>query len=103
MHRVLLVADPGLVDAGYVAHAVRLLDGAGIDVSTFTEFGPNPDSDMAEKGRDAAARFDPGRDRRPWRRQLARLRESRQLPADERRDDGRLPRLRQGRASLSSR
>ena len=37
--------------------------------------------------------------RGPGRRQLARLRQGRQLPAHERRPDGRLPGLRQGRAA----
>jgi alcohol dehydrogenase len=59
MTRVLLVADPGLVGAGYVAQAVRLLDSASISADTFTEFGANPDSDMAEKGREHASRFKP--------------------------------------------
>jgi len=59
MRRVLLVADPGLAAAGHVAEAVRLLEGAAIEVNTFTEFGPNPDSDMAEKGRQHAAKFEP--------------------------------------------
>jgi alcohol dehydrogenase class IV len=59
MRRVLLVADPGLVAAGYVTQAVRLLEAASIDADTFTEFGPNPDSNMAETGRQHAATFEP--------------------------------------------
>ena len=59
MTRVLLVADPGLVDAGYVTQAVRLLESAAIDADAFTDFGPNPDSDMAEKGREYASRVKP--------------------------------------------
>jgi alcohol dehydrogenase len=59
MTRVLLVADPGLVGAGYVAQAVRLLESASIAAETFTDFGANPDSDMAEQGREHASRFKP--------------------------------------------
>ena len=59
MTRVLLVADPGLVGAGYVAQAVRLLETASIGTDTFSEFDANPDSDMAEKGREHASRFKP--------------------------------------------
>jgi alcohol dehydrogenase len=59
MHRTLLVADPGLVQAGYVAHALRLLENAGVEAATFTNFGQNPDSAMVEAGRAAAAAFRP--------------------------------------------
>lgn len=52
--RVLLVSDPGIVQAGYVAEAVQRLEAAEVDVVPFHEFGPNPDSEMIEAGRRAA-------------------------------------------------
>jgi len=53
--RTLLVADGGLVQAGYVAAAVRALDTAGIAAIAFHDFGQNPDSAMVEAGRAFAA------------------------------------------------
>jgi len=53
--RTLLVADAGVVQAGYVASAVRSLEAAGVDVTPFHDFGPNPDSAMVEVGRAFAA------------------------------------------------
>jgi alcohol dehydrogenase len=57
--RTLLVADAGLVDAGHVATARRLLEHADIAVVAFHEFGENPDSAMVETGRAYAAGFEP--------------------------------------------
>jgi len=53
--RTLLVADAGVVHAGYVAAAARSLEAAGVDVTPFHDFGPNPDSAMIEVGRAFAA------------------------------------------------
>ena len=53
--RALLVADAGLVQAGYVAAAVRALESAGITAIPFHDFGQNPDSAMVEAGRAFAA------------------------------------------------
>ncbi len=53
--RTLLVADTGMVGAGYVAEAAKLLAQAGIEVITFHEFAENPDSAMVEAGRAFAA------------------------------------------------
>jgi len=53
--RTLLVADAGLVKAGHLAHAHASLEAAGIDAIEFSDFGPNPDSDMLEAGRSHAA------------------------------------------------
>jgi alcohol dehydrogenase len=58
-HRTLLVADPGIIDAGHPARAMRLLDLAGIEATLFTDFGANPDSAMVEAGRAFAASFQP--------------------------------------------
>jgi alcohol dehydrogenase len=49
--RSLLVADTGLVQAGHVGEAARLLEAAGIETTPFHDFGPNPDSAMVEAGR----------------------------------------------------
>ena len=57
--RTLLVADPGILDAGHPARAMRLLATAGIEATLFTDFGANPDSAMVEAGRACAAPFKP--------------------------------------------
>ncbi len=57
--RTLLVADKGLVAAGHVETALRLLEHAGIAVTAFHDFGENPDSAMIETGRVFAAGFEP--------------------------------------------
>jgi alcohol dehydrogenase len=49
--RVLLVADPGLVQAGHVATIRRSLEAASIAVLPYHDFGENPDSAMVEAGR----------------------------------------------------
>ncbi len=54
--RVLIVADKGIVAAGFPARASRLLEAAGIAASIFDGFGPNPDTVMVEAGRALAAR-----------------------------------------------
>jgi alcohol dehydrogenase len=53
--RTLFVADPGMVAAGYVDAATKLLTKAGIEVITFHEFAENPTSAMVEAGRAAAS------------------------------------------------
>jgi alcohol dehydrogenase class IV len=53
--RTLLVADPGLVSAGHVDRATRVLADAGIEVAGFHGFDANPDSRMVEAGRVVAA------------------------------------------------
>src|ERR1700704_617106 len=49
--RTLLVADCGLVEAGHVGHASRLLAEAGIEAIAFHDFAANPDSSVIEVGR----------------------------------------------------
>jgi alcohol dehydrogenase len=51
----LLVADPGIVAAGYAARAAESLQAAGVAVTGFHDFDANPDSRMVEAGRAAAA------------------------------------------------
>lgn len=53
--RTLLVADRGLVVAGHVAHALKFLRNAGVEVFTFHDFDSNPDTAMIEAGRSTAA------------------------------------------------
>jgi alcohol dehydrogenase len=53
--RSLLVADRGLAEAGHVARAVKLLEGAGVVVVPFQDFGSNPDAAAVERGRVFAA------------------------------------------------
>ena len=53
--RTLLVADAGVVQAGYVAAAADALASSGIEATPFHDFGQNPDSAMVEHGRVFAA------------------------------------------------
>jgi len=53
--RPLLVADQGVLAAGYVGQALDLLAEAGIQATPFHDFAPNPDTDMIEAGRAFAA------------------------------------------------
>jgi alcohol dehydrogenase len=53
--RTLLVADQGVRAAGYVEHAVKLLEDAGTAVFPFHDFSANPDSSQVEQGRAFAA------------------------------------------------
>ncbi|MBZ5627207.1 MAG: iron-containing alcohol dehydrogenase, partial [Acidobacteriia bacterium] len=53
--RCLLVADPGLEQAGYAKEAQRALKARRIEVFTFSEFAPSPNSSMIEAGRSFAA------------------------------------------------
>ncbi len=48
--RTLLVADRGLVDAGYVAAATQSLTKAGVATVPFHDFGHDPDSEMVARG-----------------------------------------------------
>lgn len=49
-HHTLLVADRGLVTAGYVEQATNLLRATEIEVVTFHDFEVNPDTRMIERG-----------------------------------------------------
>lgn len=55
MSRVLIVADRGIVDAGFVKRARLALEASGLVVSCFHDFGSNPDTTMVEAGRARAA------------------------------------------------
>ena len=49
-HRVLLVADRGVLKAGHVATITHALEDARIEVLPYHDFGENPDSVMIEAG-----------------------------------------------------
>ena len=53
--RTLLVADRGMIGAGFVERALRSLREAGVEAFPFHDFGENPDTVMAEAGRVFAA------------------------------------------------
>jgi alcohol dehydrogenase len=53
--RALIVADQGIVEAGFVARAAVALEASNVAVSYFHEFGPNPDTAMVDAGRGRAA------------------------------------------------
>jgi alcohol dehydrogenase len=53
--RTLVVADAGVVRAGYAAQAIGALEAYGISAVPFHDFGQNPDSAMVESGRAFAA------------------------------------------------
>lgn len=57
--RTLLVADSGIVEAGYASRARQHLEAAGIEVTLFQDFDQNPDSAMVEAGRAFVAPFGP--------------------------------------------
>lgn len=53
--RALIVADKGIVAAGFVDRAAQLLDAVGIVPFFFHNFDANPDTEMVEAGREYAA------------------------------------------------
>src|SRR6267154_2711786 len=53
--RCLLVADHGMLEAGYVQEATRTLRARRMDVIGFHDFQVNPTAAMVEAGRAAAA------------------------------------------------
>jgi alcohol dehydrogenase len=55
IRRALVVSDRGIVAAGYVDLARRVLETTGVEAHTFHDFSENPDSDMVEAGRRVAA------------------------------------------------
>ncbi|MDE2999737.1 MAG: iron-containing alcohol dehydrogenase [Gemmatimonadota bacterium] len=53
--RVLLVTDPGIVNAGIADRALRLLRGAGRDAFLFDDVAENPTTDHVDAGVEAAS------------------------------------------------
>ena len=57
--RVLVVSDPGIVDAGHTAAGIRSLEDAGLATATFSGFTENPSSREVEAGAAFAREFRP--------------------------------------------
>lgn len=57
--RVLVVTDPGLIEAGHFTQAVKSLRDSGLEVDSFHDFGENPTSAMVDAGVAKAAEFKP--------------------------------------------
>ncbi len=53
--KTLVVADPGIVSAGHAPRLVAILGAAAIETHVTSDVSINPDSDMVERGRAAAA------------------------------------------------
>lgn len=58
LRRPLLVADAGMVKAGFVERALRALEAEGIFPAVFSDFTENPDSAQVEYGRGVGVDFD---------------------------------------------
>lgn len=56
---VLVVSDPGLIQAGHFGRAVELLQAAGLHVESFHDFAENPTSAMVDAGVAKAAEVKP--------------------------------------------
>ncbi|TWU37271.1 iron-containing alcohol dehydrogenase [Novipirellula artificiosorum] len=56
---VLLVSDPGLIEAGHFDAAVKSLTRSGLHVESFHDFAENPTSDMVDAGVRRAAEVKP--------------------------------------------
>jgi alcohol dehydrogenase len=56
--KCLLVADPGMVEAGYAQEAIRSLKARRMEVFAFHDFAPNPTTAMVEAGASFAAPHD---------------------------------------------
>ncbi|MEM6978095.1 MAG: iron-containing alcohol dehydrogenase [Planctomycetota bacterium] len=57
--RVMVVADPGIVEAGHFDVVTRRLSDAGFEIQAFHDFGENPTSAMVDAGVACAASFQP--------------------------------------------
>ncbi|QDV61592.1 iron-containing alcohol dehydrogenase [Crateriforma conspicua] len=57
--KVMVVCDPGLIDAGHFDHAMGLLQSSGLETASFHDFGENPTSDMVDAGVRCTADFQP--------------------------------------------
>ena len=57
--RVLVVSDPGIVQAGHTARGIQMLEQAGIETQLFGEVGENPTTDHVAAGLKIAKRFEP--------------------------------------------
>ncbi|MEM9643571.1 MAG: iron-containing alcohol dehydrogenase [Planctomycetota bacterium] len=59
IRKVLVVTDPGLIDAGHFDHAIELLRAHDFVTASFHDFGENPTSDMVDAGVRYAGEFQP--------------------------------------------
>jgi alcohol dehydrogenase len=57
--RVLVVSDPGIVQAGLFERSVHSLRAGGMQIASFHEFQENPDSDQVDRGVQVAKEFQP--------------------------------------------
>lgn len=57
--RVLVVSDPGIVQAGLFERAVHSLRAGGMQIASFHDFQENPDSDQVDRGVQVAKEFQP--------------------------------------------
>ena len=57
--RVLVVSDPGIVQAGHTVRGIQMLEQAGIETQLFGEVGENPTTDHVAAGLKIAKRFEP--------------------------------------------
>jgi alcohol dehydrogenase len=57
--RVLVVSDPGIVQAGLFERGVHSLRAGGMQIASFHEFQENPDSNQVELGAKVAREFQP--------------------------------------------
>jgi alcohol dehydrogenase len=57
--RALVVSDPGIVEAGHTAAAVKSLAAAGVAAAVFSAFGENPTTDDVAAGAEATREFRP--------------------------------------------
>lgn len=55
-HKTLVVADPGVREAGHLATLMHVLEAATIEAIAFSDLGPDPDGAMVEAGGAFAAR-----------------------------------------------
>src|SRR5437773_10117747 len=54
--KILLVTDPGIVAAGHVEHALKILDKADVEVSVFDRAAENPTTACVDDWLDIAKR-----------------------------------------------
>jgi alcohol dehydrogenase len=57
--RVLVVSDPGIVEAGHAARGINALNRAGIESQLFQDVGENPTTDHVAAGLKLAKRLEP--------------------------------------------
>lgn len=59
VQRVMVVSDPGIIEAGHTARGVESLQAAGLETLVFDGVQENPTTDNVEQGRAVAADFQP--------------------------------------------